>query len=119
MSDIFSQGDFLIFQIEAGYGLLRFIDITHTEDARIWHISAYSDMFMDIESAEEAIEFPEKLGFSIAHAALTERAFLSTQVSKLGNKPLALPELQKYTEWQNDPQREVSDRSIRLLLGLR
>lgn len=118
MSQQFQAGDFLIFQIESGFGLLRVLDTTKTEnDESIWHLSAYGELFPDIEFAEMAIE--NGLIVSIPHVALTNRAFLSTQVSKLENKPLDINELHHYEEWKSDPKREISDRSIRLMLGLR
>lgn len=119
MSDIFSPGDILIFQIEAGYGLLRVIGTSAAEAGKIWHISAYSDLYMDIEMADEAASKPDLLDVSIPHIALTERAFLSTQVSRLGNITLTENELAGFSVWQNSEEKEVSDRSIRLLLGLR
>lgn len=113
MSQDFQPGDFLIFQLESGYGLLRLLYIEDADDGRIWHLSAYEDLFPDTESVEAAIEDPEKLTIEISHLALTNRAFESTQVARIGNIPL---------EDGIRPDNEsidVSDRSIRLLLGLR
>ncbi len=116
----FEKGDFLIFQIESGYGLLRVLDVQKDGDGEvIWHILAYDDLFLDVEFADMALVNDSQLKVSIAHAALTNRAFLSTQVSKLDNKPIKDNDLQAYTSWQQNPNREVSDRSIRLMLGLR
>jgi hypothetical protein len=114
----FQAGDYLIFQIESGYGLLRVLDIAETENGeKIWHLAAYSELFPDIEFADAAI--PDGLTVNIPHVALTTRAFESTQVSKMENKSLKAEELAPYEEWKTDPEREVSDRSIRLIMGLR
>ena len=83
----FAAGDFLVFQIESGYGLMRVL----------------------------AIASHESLTAEIEHIALTDRAFESTQVSKLSSSPLSAGEQSAITDWHG----EVSDRSIRLLLGLR
>lgn len=118
MSQQFQAGDFLIFQIESGFGLLRVLDISQTESGeKIWHILAYNELFIDIEFADMAIE--NALTINIPHVALTQRAFESTQVSRMGNKPLNYTELKAYEEWKTDPKAEISDRSIRLILGLR
>lgn len=110
----FQAGDFLIFQVESGYGLLRVLDITQSEDGeKIWHISAYNELFPDVEFADAAIN--AGLTISVPHVALTNRAFESTQVSKMENKPLRDDELTAYQDWDG----EISDRSIRLIMGLR
>jgi hypothetical protein len=116
----FEKGDYLIFQIESGYGLLRVLDVQKNDDSElIWHILAYDDLFLDVEFADMAVTNNTELKVSIAHTAMTNRAFLSTQVSKLDNKPLKDNDLHGYISWQQNPNREVSDRSIRLMLGLR
>lgn len=119
MSQQFQSGDFLIFQIESGFGLLRVLDTTKTEnnDETIWHLAAYHELFLDVEFAEMAIG--NGLSVNIPHVALTNRAFLSTQVSRLDNRPLNTDELKPYEEWKANPNGEISDRSIRLMLGLR
>lgn len=119
MSQNFQSGDFLIFQIEAAFGLLRLLAIEQTEDETIWHLAAYEDMFLDIDSADKALENPESLKISLKHAALTNRAFEATQTSRMTNQPLTAEELKPLEEWYNDENREVSDRTVRLLLGLR
>ncbi|NOT48692.1 MAG: hypothetical protein HOP17_13200 [Acidobacteria bacterium] len=53
------------------------------------------------------------------HLALTNRAFESTQVSRMQNTPVGQDELIALEKWRNDPDQEVSDRSVRLLMGLR
>lgn len=118
MSQQFQVGDFLIFQIESGFGLLRLLDISKNENGEnIWHLMAYNELFMDVEFAEFGIE--NVLTVNIPHVALTNRAFESTQVARLGNQPLRAKELKAYEDWKADPNAEISDRSIRLLIGLR
>ncbi|MBX7169436.1 MAG: hypothetical protein K1X72_00675 [Pyrinomonadaceae bacterium] len=117
MTNGFQAGDFLIFQIESGYGLLRILDIEKDEKGEnIWHVAAYNDLFPDIEFAEMGIS--NGLTVDVPHVALTNRAFESTQVSKIENQPLTTDELQGYENWKAS-EREISDRSIRLILGLR
>jgi hypothetical protein len=112
-------GDFLIFQLEAAYGLLRLLDVEEGPQGRIWHVSAYGEFFPDVESAESAIQSPNSLTVSNPHIAMTTRAFESTQVAKLDNLPLSEPELENLIQWRNDPDRVTTDRSVRLMLGLR
>jgi hypothetical protein len=120
MARDFSAGDFLIFQIESGFGLLRVLDVDDSETGdTIWHISAYGDMFLDVEQVDFALENNANLTVSIPHVALTNRAFFSTQVSKMCNKVLQDNELQAFNDWKENSQREFSDRSVRLMLGLR
>lgn len=109
----FVPGDFLIFQIESGFGLMRVLQIDEAAADTVWHIKIYRDLFPEIEYAELAIVSHETMTAEIDHIALTDRAFESTQVSRLGNVPLTAK------EQELDGNREVSDRSIRLLLGLR
>ena len=119
MSQNFQPGDFLIFQIESGYGLLRILAFSETDGEIVWHLAAYNEMFMDIDMADAAIENYKNLTISYPHLALTNRAFESTQVARMKNVPLTDAELQSYKNWANEPNRTVSDRSVRLLLGLR
>jgi hypothetical protein len=119
MSQNFQSGDFLIFQIEAAFGLLRLLEIEKTENDTIWHLAAYEDMFLDIDTADKALENPQNLKINLKHAALTNRAFEATQTSRMTNEPLTEEELKPLQEWKNDPNREISDRTVRLLLGLR
>ncbi len=119
MSQNFQAGDFLIFQIESGYGLLRILAVDETEDGTIWHLAAYNEMFMDIDSADSMIENYDNLTISYPHLALTDRAFESTQVARMKNEPLKDEDTKAFIEWQNNPHRKVSDLSVRLLLGLR
>jgi hypothetical protein len=118
MSQSFQQGDFLVFQLESGYGLLRLLSIEGGGDGRIWHLAGYQDLFPDVESAELATTSND-LAVSQRHMALTNRAFESTQVARIANSPLNDSELSALAEWQLDPEHNVSDRSVRLMLGLR
>lgn len=115
----FAPGDYLIFQLESGYGLLRVLGIEGPERDPVWHIAAYNELFMDVDSADAAIQKPDSLTLQIPHVALTNRAFESTQVAKMSNAPLDESELSGLSRWQNDADSRIQDRSIRLLIGLR
>jgi hypothetical protein len=119
MSQDFQAGDYLIFQIESGYGLLRLLAIDENGNDTIWHLAAYNELFLDVETADLALENPASLSVSSPHIALTNRAFESTQVARMKNEPLTGEELELYNEWKENPERQISDRSIRLMLGLR
>ena len=119
MSQNFQSGDYLVFQLEAGFALLRLLDLEENEQGRVWHVAAFSDFFPDVESAEAAIGSPEPLTISNPHIALSTRAFESTQVARLENMPLTESDTEPVRCWRSDPLRVVADRSIRLLLGLR
>ncbi len=119
MSQNFQAGDFLIFQIESGYGLLRILAIDETAGGTIWHLAAYNEMFLDIDMADAALADYQSLTISYAHLALTNRAFESTQTARMKNEPLSDDELKNLRDWETNPQRKVSDLSVRLLLGLR
>jgi len=119
MSNIFQAGDFLIFQLESGYGLLRVLATDSGDDGKtVWHLSAYEDLFLDADMAEAAVE-NASLKINIPHIALTNRAFEATQVAKLAHRELTPEELAAYDQWVADPEHQISDTSIRLLLGLR
>lgn len=119
MSQQFKAGDFLIFQVESGYGLLRILAIGADSDGGpLWHISAYEDLFLDAEMAENAVE-QNSLRVSIPHIAMTTRAFEATQVARLTHRPLEDGELAAYDAWVADPGHQISDTGIRILLGLR
>ena len=113
----FQPGDFLIFQIESGYALLRVLNVDHAAD--VWHVAAYKDFFLDPESADAALDSPHTLAVDTPHLALTNHAFESTQVAKMRSVPLGASELEGYEAWKASDTRQVHDRSIRLLLGLR
>ena len=119
MSQNFQAGDFLIFQIESGYGLLRILAIDQTDTGTVWHLAAYNEMFLDVEMADAALENYQTLTKSYQHLAITTRAFEATQVARMKNEPLTEAELEHVGEWRKNEQNEVSDMSVRLLLGLR
>ncbi len=118
MSQEFRAGDYLIFQIESGYGLLRLLAIDGVGSERIWHVAGFAELFPDIDSADAALANPEALTISMPHAALTTRAFEATQTARMTNRDLTSAETAKLAEWR-DSGGEVSDRSVRLMLGLR
>jgi hypothetical protein len=117
MPQDFAPGDFLVFQLEAGFGLLRVLGSEGEYKDKVWHIAAYRDLFCDVESAEVAAAGP--LTVEVPHVAVTNRAFESTQVAKLANAPLDPSQSSALDTWRSDPSHRVEDRSIRLLLGLR
>jgi len=115
----FSPGDFLVFQLEAGFALLRLLATEREGSDMVWHVAGYRDFFPDVDAAERASIEDENLTLSEPHMALTNRAFESTQVATIFNKPLTPHEVGPYAKWKSDPNREVSNRSVRLMLGLR
>ena len=117
MPQEFAPGDFLVFQLEAGYGLLRVLGSEGDNKDKVWHLAAYRELFLDVDSAENAAAGP--LTIELPHVALTNRAFESTQVAKLTSAPLENSHTSALNEWHSDPSHQVHDRSIRLLLGLR
>lgn len=120
MARDFQPGDDLLFQLESGFGLLRVLAIDETEnDDPVWHILAYQDLFLDGEMAENALHKPENLKVSIPHMALTNRAFERTPTAKLLNRPVSSEEIEPFIKWKENPEREISDRSVLLMLGLR
>ncbi|MCO6510563.1 MAG: hypothetical protein J5I65_07190 [Aridibacter famidurans] len=119
MSQDYRAGDYLIFQIEAGYGLLRLLSVDESDGGRIWHIAAYEDLFLDVESADSAIASDRQLKTGKPHIALTTRAFEATQTARMGNRKLEESELEPLREWHASGNGDVSDLSVRLLLGLR
>lgn len=115
----FQPGDFLVFQLEAGYALLRLLEIEYADGDRTFHVAGYDDFYLDVETAEAMTADPSRLTSKYPHIALTTRAFESTQVAKISNAPLTASELAPLSAWRGDPNRQVSDRSVRLMLGLR
>ena len=118
MAQSFAPGDDLIFQLESGYGLLRVLAIEGEGPATIWHLLAYDDFFPDIESAEQSLKQAELLQVRKAHMALTNRAFERTPAARLGNRAVTEDELSAYRTWLKS-DRQVSDRSALLMLGIR
>ena len=119
MSQNFQPGDFLVFQLEAGFALLRLLAIDADDREKVWHVAAYGEFFPDVEAAESASATPTALTKSSAHVPLTNRAFESTQVARIANLPLEPADLELLEAWRRDENGEVSDRSVRLMLGLR
>lgn len=119
MSQNFQAGDYLIFQIESGYGLLRILAIDERDGKRIWHLAAFNELFFDIETADAALANPYTLTVGIPHVAITTRAFEATQTARMTNAPLTGEELKPLVDWRQSDAKDVSDRSIRLLMGLR
>ena len=97
---------------------MRVLAVEGDEKETVWHVAAYRDLFLDVDSAEKAVQ-SGGLTVELPHVALTNRAFESTQVAKLTNSPLSSDETETLKQWRNDPDRQIYDRSIRLLLGLR
>lgn len=118
MSQNFQSGDYLIFQVESGFGLLRLLAISDNDGEKVWHLAAYNEMFLDVETADSALQNKMRLTISIPHVALTNRAFESTQTARMMNSPLNDSDLKGLEDWKNG-ERKISDLSIRLLLGLR
>jgi len=113
----FAPGDDLIFQLESGFGLLRVLAVEGEGSETIWHLLAYDEFFPDVESAEVALN-ERVLPVRKPHMALTNRAFERTPAARLGNRPVTAEELLPYNEWLNS-ERDVSDRSALLMLGIR
>jgi hypothetical protein len=118
MSYAFNPGDDLIFQLESGFGLLRLLAVEGEGSGTVWHLLAYDEFFPDVESAERALAQAMPLPVRKAHMALTNRAFERTPVARLGNRPVTENELDAYRVWLNS-NRDVSDRSALLMLGIR
>jgi hypothetical protein len=119
MSQEFQPGDFLVFQVESGFALLRVLDVESGQAEPVWHLAVYRDLYFDVYTAEQAASLPSQLQIDMPHVALTNRAFESTQVSRLGNVTLKENELTAYRDWVDSSTRDINDRSIRLILGMR
>lgn len=119
MSQNFQAGDYLIFQIESGFGLLRILEIERFSDETVWHLASFKEMFLDVETADTALENAKNLTIDLPHIALTTRAFEATQVARMKNESLSEEDLKPLEDWKQNPERQVSDRSVRLMLGLR
>ncbi|HEY8227622.1 MAG TPA: hypothetical protein VIG25_20290 [Pyrinomonadaceae bacterium] len=118
MAAQFSAGDDLIYQLESGFGLLRVIAIDEEAGNIVWHLLAYDEFFPDVAAAEQALAGGTRLPVLKPHMALTNRAFERTPTARLGNRPVTDEELAAYNKWLNS-EREVSDRSALLMLGIR
>ena len=113
----FEPGDDLVFQLESGYALMRLLGIGG--DGDVFHVAVYGDFFPDVESAEAATADLSSISVNSPHLALTARAFESTQVAQIAHVPLTAAEMERLDAYQNDADIEVSDRSVRLMLGIR
>jgi len=118
MSLEFAAGDDLVFQVESGFGLMRVLGAEGEADGRVWHVLVYEDFYPDVESAEAALATGRELPARIPHVALTEHAFAKTPAARLGNRPVAEPELAARRRWEQ-AGRPVHDRSVLLMLGMR
>src|SRR5688500_5393180 len=118
MSNPFNPGDDLIFQLERGFGLLRVLAVEGAGAGATWHLLVYDEFFPDAESAEAALAHATPLPVRKPHMALTNRAFERTPAARLGNRPVTEDELIAYNDWLNT-DRDVSDRSALLMLGIR
>jgi hypothetical protein len=119
VSRTFNPGDFLIFQVESGFGLLRVLGVDEGDDRTVWHLLAYEEFFPSIEAAEAALAQPGSLHVNVPHMALTGRAFERTPAALLGNRPLTEEETKALTDWIENGDSEVSDRSALQMLGIR
>lgn len=119
MAQSFAPGDDLIFQLESGYGLLRVLGVEGQGPQAVWHLLAYEEFYPTVEAAEQALTQPDSLTVRRAHMALTDRAFERTPAALLGNRALREQELAHYHQWLQSEQRDVSDRSALLMLGIR
>ena len=115
----FGEGNLLFFQLESGFALIKLLGVEDHGGDAVWHVCAFNDLFPDVDSIENAIERSSAFSIMIPHVVLTNRAFESTQVAKIGSSPLSEQERQHVETWRSDPNRIVSDLSIRLLTGLR
>ena len=118
MSQDYKAGDFLVFQIESGFGLMRVLDVERRDGQTVWHLAAYGDLFLDVDMAEAAIA-AGSLTVEIPHAAMTDRAFESTQTAFITNMPVTESEKRLIDGWSSNSGNVPTDRSVRLLLGLR
>jgi len=119
MSQSFQPGDDLIFQLESGFGVLRVLASEGEGAERVWHLLAYDEFFPTVEAAEEALADGRVFTVRKSHMALTERAFERTPAARLGARPVTEEELAPYFDWLHSENKDVSDRSALLLLGIR
>src|SRR5439155_12486830 len=99
MSQDLRPGDFLVFQLESGFGLLRLLAKTEDNGDTAWHLETYENLFFDVDSAEAATTNKPGLTVSHPHLALTNRAFESTQVARIANTPLSDEEQERVVAW--------------------
>jgi hypothetical protein len=118
MALVYEPGDDLVFQVESGFGLMRVLAREGEGRERVWHILVYRDFYPDVESAEAALASGRELDAREPHIALTEHAFEKTPAARLGNRPVADPELEAVRRWRQQGG-EAQDRSVLLMLGMR
>lgn len=119
MAVSFVPGDDLVFQVESGFGLIRVLAVDGAGAASaVWHVLVYEDFYPEVEAAEAALASGRELPTRIAHLALTDHAFGKTPAARLGNRPVVERELTAYRSWK-EAHKEVSDRSVLLMLGMR
>ncbi len=118
MAQSFVAGDYVVFQVESGFGLLRVLGVEEREGTRVWHLLVYEDFYPDVETAEAALGSGEPLNVWKTHLALTEHAFEKTPAARLSNRPLTEVEMGAYRRWL-EVGGEIHDRSVTLMLGLR
>jgi hypothetical protein len=115
----FEPGDDLVFQLESGFALIRVLVLEQDAAGKnIWHVAVFEEFFPDVDAAATAVARPETLHVR-KNLVLTDRAFDRTPAARLGHRPVANEELAPYRDWSADSSREVSDRSILLMLGIR
>lgn len=71
MAQSFVPGDYLLFQLESAYGLLRVLAVSQEGSDFVWHLLVYEEFFPDLEAAEQAVSEPKSLHIRQAHMALT------------------------------------------------
>ena len=119
MSQSFQPGDYLIFQLESGFGVLRVLASEGEGAERVWHLLAYDEFFPTVEAAEDALADGRVFAVRKPHMAVTERAFERTPAARLATRPVTEEELAPYFDWLHSENKDVSDRSALLLLGIR
>jgi len=119
MSQPFQAGDNLVFQLESAFGVVRVLAIDGEGPQTVWHLLVYEEFFPTVEDAERAIAAPDSLRIAKSHLALTDRAFERTPTARIGHHELNEAELAAVRRWQESEVKEVLDRSVLQLLGMR
>ena len=119
MSQPFSAGDNLVFQLESGFGVIRILAVEGEGSTAIWHLMVYGDFFPTVEAAELALAERHSLSVAKSHLPLTDRAFERTPTARVGHHELSDEEVASSKHWQDVSDRVVSDRSLLLMLGMR
>ncbi len=119
MSQPFLAGDDLVFQLESAFGLVRVLAIEGEGPTTVWHVLVYEEFFPTVDDAEAAIAAPDSLRVAKSHLALTDRAFERTPTARISHHDVSEAELAPVKQWQESEGKEVLDRSILQLLGMR